>query len=38
VAEGDFVDSDRKILIREIRADTIVFEYEGVQIPKFIRK
>lgn len=38
VAEGDFVDGDRKIRIREIRPDSILFEFEGVVIPKQIRK
>jgi hypothetical protein len=38
LAEGDYVDGDRKIQIHEIHSDRILFAYEGVVIPKAIRK
>jgi hypothetical protein len=37
VAEGDTVDTDGKIRIREIKPDSILFEFQGVVIPKLIR-
>ena len=37
LAEGEFVDGDRKILIKEIKGDHIVFVYENVPIVKHLR-